>query len=299
MIIKGKKGQRGSQQLLFYTAELIVGAMILFLGISLGMQLLSEKPQDIIAKDLGYTIMSISGSPSNLYFAYQPDTRDYIITISRDNIVTVDAAKDGKAQFNFYLLKNILINPEILNGIKSIPISFNNKEISFQSLNQADKESICNTIPASFNTISNYVSIEYPDSASKEEKAYLKSIKNYLELKSKINKDKKPFKIDDTIFSPSIDINLRFDPKSSKILTINYYEPPSQKANNAKIACYISAELKTIKDFFTTTEEVASTKDKVELDVVLGSFDDVTTNKISAETMGDKIYSALEKAITK
>jgi len=299
MIIKGKKGQRGSQQLLFYAAELIVGAFILYIAITLGMSLMSEKPQEIIAQDLGYTLMSVAASPSNMYFAYQPDTRGYRITIRRDNKVQVELGKEGKAEFNFYLLKNILIDPAILNNIKSIPITFKDKLISFQTLDQSDKENICNTMPASFNPIQNYVSIKYPASITKDEKAFLNSVKTYLETKSKLDSKKNKFSIEDTTISASINIYLRFNNKNGKILTVNYYAPPNKNANNAKIACYISAEMQTINNLFTNTEEVATSDTSKDLDVELGSFNVITTNKISAESIGDKIYSAISKAIKK
>ncbi|MFP4567914.1 MAG: hypothetical protein ACLFN8_03135 [Candidatus Woesearchaeota archaeon] len=144
MLLKNKKADAGGtgQQQLFLFAELVIGALIIAAGIYNVIELTGSSKTEVITKDLGVLIESLSHQAIEASYNYLLPEFITRITITQDTITLYSDTGHSTKKLN--LNKNMNIIPITLSSPDMIPIfiSYKNKVIKFE---QGDATS-CTTL---------------------------------------------------------------------------------------------------------------------------------------------------------
>lgn len=132
----------------YLIVSLVVGALVIAGFISLTNRGLSNMAEQITAKDIGLTIMTMSASPHDIIYMYDKNTEPYEIRIA-DNKIKV-TSKEGVGEYAYYPMKGVTVEDAILTNVLTVPLSLNKGILSFsdKTVNYADA---CAQIPQTFN----------------------------------------------------------------------------------------------------------------------------------------------------
>lgn len=228
-----KKGVEVVKMLFFLIASLLVGGLILVSFSGIVGRLLLNTEEQIAAKDIGLTIMTVSSSPNDILYMYDKNTEGYEITI-HDGEVTVKSQK-GSGKYKFIPMNGVHVENAIITNAISIPFSLKDGELSFSdaTVNYAD---ICSGIPVDFGEEKITVNIEASPGSNEEE---LNNIKNMMAMYSSAAASRVVFKEG----VADVDVVLAGGTENR----ILYFEnaDDSNSALQHKISCYAKSKIST------------------------------------------------------
>ncbi|MGV8163004.1 MAG: hypothetical protein ACP5N2_06760 [Candidatus Nanoarchaeia archaeon] len=226
-----KKGVFAIKLFMFILASMIVSIIILLFFARAVPRIMMGSIEEVMAKDFGLAVMTLSASPYDITYAYDKNTERYSVLINQEEI---KIASDEAAGRYYYLpMRGITVQNSLMSGVLSIPMSLKNKILTFSNENN-DFADICSAIPMSFDEDNLDIKIIVDPQAQEQTKKDLNIIKSGIELRA--------FSANSNIriTENDQDITLILTASSSKDIVIEYYEDTDDVTTSwiHKIACY-------------------------------------------------------------
>lgn len=259
----GKKGDADAMKpILFMVGGLLAGGLVFFAALNLAADIASSTPEEVVAKDLAYTIMTISSAPTGSFSAkYLPNTEKYVISIKQDN--TVEVSGEDVRSSGFYPMRNVKVLTAVIEKQLSLPIVMSKGVLKFAEEDENESNAdTCAGMPSYFasNTkVYIYSSIRQP-----EIDAIIKSIKLMVSTSSEAG-----FVVTDSPILADVIVSLSLG--ADDVLVTDYYDDGSNNRNFEKIACYAQLELKDFGDNYFTGVKHEKTSDPKSVNIILGS----------------------------
>jgi hypothetical protein len=300
-----RKGQAGaeSQQVLFLITEIVLGAALLLLTAHFVINEMSDSKEEMLAKDLAFTISTVMGSPANMFYKYAPNTEELTVDIGESDYVQVNS-QSGQGKFELIPLEGIGVERKTLAKVLSIPIIFENNKVSFteQTASSAIQDR-CALIPSSFSQI---VKIKISVKGNNpESNAKLDAVKSKIEEIIALNQNGN-IQLASITESPDINIILSMESIDNNELRLYYYET-SGSYNYQKISCSVSREFSVDangnkKTIFDAINEIPDQTNK-QITISLGSSkklsEKLTNNPNLLDEYASNIYSGMQKGVKK
>jgi hypothetical protein len=112
----------------------------------------------IVAQDLGMTANIMQSVPTPIQVQYQPDTTDYVISLSQQH-VTVQAPS-GTFKHRLYNPPGSSIKPATLTGEPTVSLTNTNNEIAFDNNEATSLSTFCEAISVKQNTLKTAIQSE-------------------------------------------------------------------------------------------------------------------------------------------
>jgi hypothetical protein len=146
---------------IYLIISLVVGVLVIAGFISLTNRGLNNLAEQITAKDIGLTIMTISASPYDMVYMYDKNTEPYEISIADGKIKVT--SKKGVGEYTYFPMKGIKVEDAILTHVLTVPLNLKKGVLSFsdQTVNYMDA---CAQIPLTFDGDKIKVKITIDDS---------------------------------------------------------------------------------------------------------------------------------------
>jgi len=285
-----KKGLSPNQGFLLTLGELLLGVLII-VGMSHAIaRSVLYSDEQIVAKDLALTLSTLQASPFNANYFYQPNTEKYTIVI-KDGTVKV-ISKDASATENIILLEGIKLDDANFVSVASLPMTYQNKEVSFQRQNI--QNDYCAGIQSNFPANPKvYIGLD----PSSQQNKILQPVKDAIELSAKVDTSKK-FQIVDKQSDADIIIILYMSGQTNDNVKLSYYKKDAN-LNYKKISCYITNELSALKtDMFMSINQFP-TETSPQILIDLSTLNKMTVNIDKYQGMNEIIAKSIYTALTK
>ena len=291
-----KKGASTEHNFLFSLGEVVFGALIILGMMHIISSAVLYSGEQIVAKDLALTASTLQAAPFNANYFYQPNTEKYTIVI-KDGVVDV-TSKDNSGEENILPLEGIKLDDANFISVTSIPMTYQNKEVSFQRQNI--QNDYCAGIPSNFPANPKvYIGLDPNSQQGRLQSVLLFSTKDTLKLSAKVDNSKK-FQITDKQSDADIIILLYMSTQTNNNIKINYYQKDTN-LNYKKISCYIRNELSALKtDMFTSINQFptdTSPQILIDLSTLNTMADNMDKYKGMDEIIAKSIYTALTKVL--
>jgi len=289
-----KKAVEGIRMMTFILASLMVSVLIIVFFAIMVPRLMVGSVEDVIAKDVGLVIMTMSASPYDMTYSYDKNTEKYEVQIYEDRVQVRSA--EGSGSYEYLPMKGIIIKNSILSNVLSIPVNLKNKEMSFSN-ERYDYSDICATISMTFDE--NYLNLKIVVSsdAQGESKNKLNQIKQLIEQRTSEANSK--IRITDD----NEDLIILLKDSSSDVSRINYYENLQDKKTSwfYRTSCYVQSSLKNkyANIYGQTKLESQSTDHTITIDFgnTLTKKTDSDVNIVDIQLVSSELYKAIKLGI--
>lgn len=282
-----KKGNALTSQLTIL-GLVFIGSAILIAITSLAIKFSNSTQEELISKDLAYTIMTISSSPSDISYRYKVDTSKYKVNI-RENKIELNSLRGTETQ-GFIPVPTIEIQETTLPYLATIPLILRNKKLTFIEENDTQYELTCDKIPTDLQK-GDTIAIQNKDSSNDDQ------IKNLIDLIKTHNKlDHEIYDI--SYLNPDARISLKIIDEEPGI-NILYKE--TNTLNPRKLACNIERYLKQNINQEYPIQIISTTEQRTELtepDIVLLEIRNRKDFQYQPTEIKDKIAKSIHQAIT-
>ncbi|MFA6073065.1 MAG: hypothetical protein WC758_03060 [Candidatus Woesearchaeota archaeon] len=291
-----KRGVEGIKLSLYFIGELLAGVLILVFFVLVIPKLMLGSAEDIMAKDIALTIMTISASPSDMVLKYAENTENYQIKITQDEVQVF--SKEGSGKYKYFPMRGIKIEPAIIKDTVTLPMTLKNSVIYFRDDLQDFTDS-CSDFPNTFSdelTFNRnlYVKIIVSPDETGDTKIALENIKRGIEQKAGSDPNSQI-----RVFDFGEDIILILKTSSGNTLNTKYYQDINdpQTAGFRRVSCYIEDELKNkhVDKFKDSKSESSSEKNTISID--FGDPKNLIDTENVAAIFSKEIYNSISISI--
>ncbi|MGV8168667.1 MAG: hypothetical protein ACP5N3_01275 [Candidatus Nanoarchaeia archaeon] len=286
-----KKGVEGIKIPLYMIADLMIGVLVMVLLLIIVQKMLFGSVEEVVAKDISLTLMTVAASPYDLNLDYEKDTEKYDITINEEEVKV--KSDEGYGSYKNLPMKGVSIQDSVIENTVSMPIIFKDSVIYFKDT-ESDYTDFCADIPLSFQDFTTIrLKVEIPDEIRGEARNKLEIIKYGIEIRSETESAGRI-----TVKENSEDVLLVLRTSSGENAAINYYELQEDPSTYSyhRIACYME---KTLKEDFSTKFKQTKSEPFTEQKKIIIDIGD--PNKIEASTasqLSTELYKALMLGLT-
>lgn len=142
-----KKGSSILKIIFFVIGSLIVGAIVIASFSGITHRLLNNVVEQISAKDIGLTIMTVSASPNDIVYRYDKNTEDFEIKITQDEVFVKSI--EGSGKYKFIKMNGVVVEEALLQNVLTIPLILKGGKLSFEDSSQTFSDE-CSVIPSNF-----------------------------------------------------------------------------------------------------------------------------------------------------
>lgn len=279
---------------IFLIGSLLVSAIVIVGFVLIVPSLMKNTEEQIISKDIGLTIMTVSASPNSMVYRYDQNTENYEIRITQEEVQT--KSREGSGKYKYLQMIGIKVEDALIQNKLIIPITLKDGKISFSDSN-VEYSDVCSAIPSTFNDDSIKVKLELTYGESLETEKKLQEIISFAKMYSTQADSKVKF----VESNEDIRIILKTGPEKN----IKYYESiQGQKLSwYHRIACYAVSGMNSDNKIKSALGEFSLTSSPEEdITIILGDdakFADETTKDMQLSlALSNKIYDAIELGIT-
>lgn len=139
-----KKGEgRSTQMSLFYAGQAVLAVIVAVAFTNYAANGIVYTNEDIVARDLAHTINALASSPTPVTVNYEPDTANYVITITPTHVSVQGPDSTGQAQI--LQNNNVKIEPAEITFQPNILLSTNTERI-LTNVRGTDLSSYCSIL---------------------------------------------------------------------------------------------------------------------------------------------------------
>lgn len=291
----GKKGIMMLKMIIFLVGSLLVGALVIAAFTSIVPRLMANAEENIAAKDIALTIMTLSASSNDVFFRYDKNVEDYEIRISQDEVHV--KSRDGSGKYKYIPMKGVIVQDALISNALMIPMNLKDGIISFED-EKIDYTDICSAIPSDYGKERLKVKISFDYGETTESRQNLEKIATLMKLYTTNSGSKVEF-VDN-----NEDLLLKFSTGNSP--SIIYYEDSSVQKTSwyHKISCYSSEKLGE-ESMLKNSVGVFSSSPSSQKEIAI-NFGDTTkflealnNNLQLSGNIAKEIYNAIELGISK
>jgi hypothetical protein len=285
------KAQQMIKMPIYLIISIVVGAMVIIGFISITNRAMANTVEEITAKDIGLTIMTISAAPYNVVYRYDKNTEDYEIKISSDDVQVTSPKGHGK--YVYMPMPGVLVEDAILTHILMVPLTLKNNVLSFSDVDVSYSDA-CAEIPQTFDDkiLEVKVAVDSSDLAVSEKLDEIKLVMT--RLSSEANS---PIEFVDS----GEDLLIELGTSQDAELKIGYFEDQSDASYSwyKRIACYSGKGFEDAKINLGEVGLSVVTEEKIRID--LGKTQDFVKaaedNNAFTTAIGMALYTSIKRGI--
>jgi hypothetical protein len=277
---------------IYLIISIIVGALVIVGFMSITSRALNNIAEQVTAKDIGLTIMTISASPYDIVYRYDKNTEPYEIRIADGKVKVI--SREGSGEYAYFPMKDITVEDAFLTNALTVPLTLKNNVLSFsdQTINYLDA---CAQIPSTFNKNKIKVKIIFDGSDQLV-------LNKFNEINSIMYMYTTNVNTRVEFVDSGEDLSLEFGTSTGGTPQIMYYENPQDFSFSwySKIACYSKNNIGDEETNLENLGLIPISEQKIRID--FGRADDFVKktedDKRFTVNVAKGIYGALENGIS-
>lgn len=285
------KGIFAIKMIMFILASMIVSIIIILFFARAVPRIMTGTIEEVVAKDFGLAIMTLSASPYDITYAYDKNTEKYDVLVDEEEVIIQSDEASGK--YKYLPMLGVTVKEGLMQGILSIPMSMKDKTLSFTNEN-SDFTDSCANIPMTFSEDNLDVKIVVDVQVNGDAKKNLDMIKGGIGLKASL--ENKNIRITES----NQDLTIFLTASNTDKVSVQYYEDGNdpETAWVHRIACY---NTEMLSDNHPEIGEVSMTSFTQEntINIDFGNTFTKTDSSITVKTASTEIYQALELGMKK
>jgi hypothetical protein len=277
---------------IYLIISLLVGVLVVAGFMSITSRALNNIAEQVTAKDIGLTIMTISASPYDVVYSYEKNTEPYEIRIADGKVKVI--SKEGSGEYAYYPMRGITVEDAILTNVLTVPLTLKKGVLSFsdQTISYQDA---CAQIPQTFAEDKIRVKVTV-DNSDQQVMDRLNEIKAIMQLYTTNANSAVEF------VDSNEDLSLELGTSTVATPQIMYYENSQDLSFSwyYRIACYLKNNLDNAKTGLGIPGLLPVSEEKIRID--FGNTADfikkTEDDKTFTASMAREIYNALGQGIS-
>lgn len=293
----GKKAQaaRGTQQLLFLAAEILIGVGLIIIFSNMVVTQLSSAEEQRVARDIGLSAMVVESSPYDMYYR-QPVMREATqVELSEGRVFVRSPRTTGV--FTYPSMQNINVFNASFSRAITIPMRLSGNNLHFEEISLLEGlEAVCEALPARFPEDITFT-FNVGTWKNVPERNYLQSLTEALSLILKVEEDfPEPQRANRNDVQVVIEFNEDDEDNSLNIL----YPVSREDASLQRTACFIKKGIsESHNDYFTAFRDHARLE-STQLIIRIGSsqaLEEQPNPRTTLSEFSESIYRGIVRSV--